>query len=273
MNLSERGIAEIISHEGIVPFRYRDSVGVDTFGVGHTASAGPPDPREMKYGDEHPLEYVIDVFRRDIRKFEARVNRHVKAALKQHEFDALVSFDFNTGRIHNATLTKRLNDGNTVAAIKEFDRWVHPPEIRHRRMAEKDLFATARYSNTGRAMVFPADDRGRVMFQAGKRIDISGVVSSVKQANEADGRADRARNATAGSAAGAGAAGFGEEWSVALGDGTLYAVAAVLVALGGILAWRWWSSRREAKRLTGEAAGEIVNALEESGDKSKEGKP
>ncbi|TDR87059.1 lysozyme, partial [Enterovirga rhinocerotis] len=44
MNVSARGLAEIVSHEGIVTRRYKDSVGVWTIGVGHTKAAGAPDP-------------------------------------------------------------------------------------------------------------------------------------------------------------------------------------------------------------------------------------
>ena len=47
MRLSDKGIVEIAEHEGIVPAPYRDSVGVVTFGVGHTAAAGVLDPAEM----------------------------------------------------------------------------------------------------------------------------------------------------------------------------------------------------------------------------------
>ena len=38
--VSTRGLVEIASHEGIVPMPYFDSVGVLTFGIGHTRSAG-----------------------------------------------------------------------------------------------------------------------------------------------------------------------------------------------------------------------------------------
>ena len=50
MKMSDRGRAELAGHEGIVPGPYLDSVGVWTFGVGHTANAGAPDPRAMPRG-------------------------------------------------------------------------------------------------------------------------------------------------------------------------------------------------------------------------------
>ena len=40
MRTSDLGIIALLGHEGIVPGPYYDSVGVLTYGVGHTASAG-----------------------------------------------------------------------------------------------------------------------------------------------------------------------------------------------------------------------------------------
>ncbi|MEP2947392.1 MAG: hypothetical protein ABJN11_14115 [Lentilitoribacter sp.] len=48
MKTSERGLAEIASHEGIVMSKYKDSVGVWTIGIGHTKNAGAPDPEKLK---------------------------------------------------------------------------------------------------------------------------------------------------------------------------------------------------------------------------------
>lgn len=47
-------------------------------------------------------------------------NEAVTVRLEQHEFDALVSFDFNTGGIYRANLTKQLNTGNRVKAAQSF---------------------------------------------------------------------------------------------------------------------------------------------------------
>jgi lysozyme len=54
MKVSTRGLAEIASHEGIVTSRYKDSVGVWTLGIGHTASAGSPDPENKQARIHHP---------------------------------------------------------------------------------------------------------------------------------------------------------------------------------------------------------------------------
>lgn len=121
---------------------YRDSVGVWTFGIGHTASAGAPDPAKMPRGEARPITEVMQVFSRDLKRFEDRVNDAVKVPLKQHEFDSLVSFDFNTGGIHRARLTKLLNEGRRVEAADAFMGWSKPKEIILRREKEMHLFHT-----------------------------------------------------------------------------------------------------------------------------------
>lgn len=149
MKTSDRGIYAIALHEGIVPAPYLDSVGVLTWGIGHTASAGAPNPADKPRGNPENLEAVLpevfEVFRRDLAKFEARVNRAVKVPLKQYEFDALVSFDFNTGGIGRAKLTEYLNNGDRGSAARGFMGWLRPPEIRSRRESEMRLFRDGYY--------------------------------------------------------------------------------------------------------------------------------
>lgn len=153
-------MAEIAGHEGIVLSPYRDSVGVWTVFVGHTAAAGPPDPVTLPRGVEQPLAAAIETFRRDLAAVEARVAKSVSVPLRQHEFDALVSFDFNTGGIFRARLTKLLNAGDRARAAAAFDGWRKPPEIAGRREAEKRLFRDGADSHSGRASLYPGT-RGR----------------------------------------------------------------------------------------------------------------
>lgn len=151
MRLSDKGLLEICEHEGIVPAPYRDSVGVWTYGVGHTAAAGGVDPETMPRGMPANMDAAIDealrVFREDVRKYERRVNEAVKVDLDQHQFDALVSFDFNTGGIHRAKLTEAINRGDMTGG--GFMGWLRPPEIRKRRTAEMRLFQTGDYDANG----------------------------------------------------------------------------------------------------------------------------
>ena len=166
MKTSDKGILEIAEHEGVVPAPYRDSVGVWTFGIGHTAAAGGLDPREMNSAMPADVDAAvmraIDVFRQDLTKYEARVNAAIKVPLKQHEFDALVSFDFNTGGIHRAQLTKAINRGDKDAA-RHFMGWLRPAEIYNRRKAEMRLFQTGDYDHNGDSIpVWRTDGKGNL---------------------------------------------------------------------------------------------------------------
>lgn len=171
------GLAEIAGHEGIVPYPYRDSVGVWTFGIGHTAAAGTPDPALLPRGEAKPLRAVFEVFANDIARYEERVRNVVKVPLKQHQFDALVSFDFNTGGIHRAKLTRKLNDGDLAGAAAAFDGWHRPPEIVGRRNAEKALFRDGRYANSGMATVFRADASGQVQWGSRERVNVRALLA------------------------------------------------------------------------------------------------
>lgn len=166
MKVSDKGLLEIAEHEGIVPAPYLDSVGVWTFGVGHTAAAGGANPAKMPKGMpanvDAAISEAIAVFREDLPRYEKRVNSAIKVALKQHEFDALVSFDYNTGGIYKATLTKRINAGDPKAA-ESFMGWLKPPEIRGRRTAEMRLFQTGNYDANGDDIpVWKVDANGKL---------------------------------------------------------------------------------------------------------------
>ncbi|WP_282026869.1 lysozyme [Limimaricola cinnabarinus] len=166
MKISNRGLLEIAEHEGIVPAPYYDSAGVLTFGIGHTKAAGGIDPAGMRRGMPADLDEAIDraiaVFRADVPKYERRVNDAITAPLEQHEFDALVSFDFNTGGIHRAQLTKAIN-ARQEDASRHFFGWLKPPEIRKRRTAEKNLFDTGNYDGNGSTIpVWKVDASGKL---------------------------------------------------------------------------------------------------------------
>lgn len=283
MQTSPQGIAELISHEAIVPYRYRDSVRVDTFGVGHTASAGAPDPRQMPFAKEYPLSKVVNVFRSDLRKFERRVNNAVKVKVSQHEYDALVSFDFNTGGVDRAALTRSLNAGQKAAAAEQFMNWSKPPEIIPRRRAEQRLFREGAYASGGRANVYPADGAGRVLWSRGRRIDLQQAVPQIFAANAADHRADKDRNkAVTTGAAGGGAEAAGNvpadvpippdmPVDPAMLQLFLMVAGAGLLVAAVFFAFRWWQGRRVAKARDEDAAREIEAAIA-AGELVKEGK-
>jgi lysozyme len=166
MKISKRGLLEIAEHEGIVPGPYLDSRGIWTWGIGHTSAAGDPDPEAMTRGMPDDIDTAIitalKLFNRDLDTYERRVNSAITVAIKQHQFDALVSFDFNTGGIFRARLTQRINAGDPDAA-DSFMGWLKPPEIRSRRVDEMRLFQTGDYSANGDAIkVWRVDENGHL---------------------------------------------------------------------------------------------------------------
>ena len=167
MQMTDRGLLALVRHEGIVPGPYRDVKQVWTFGIGHTTAAGLPDPATMPRGMPADLDARIreafGVSRADLARYEDAVLRAVKVPLKPHEFDALVSFHYNTGGIAKAALTRHLNAGDRAAAAAAFMGWLKPAAIQARREAERDLFATGRYP-AGTIPVWSVDRNGRVDF-------------------------------------------------------------------------------------------------------------
>lgn len=188
MKMSTAGLVALIGHEGIVLSRYKDSVGVWTIGVGHTEAAGGINPET--FTGTLTMRQAMDMLRVDIAKYEAAVNAAVKVPLKQHEFDALVSFHYNTGAIKTATLTKTLNKGDKAGAAKQFMNWTKPPEIKKRREAERDLFLTGKYP-APYAMLYPATASGKVEWSKGKRVNVLELLATSGAADPAPSTASR----------------------------------------------------------------------------------
>lgn len=182
MRTSPQGIAAIAAHEGFVPGPYWDSVNVLTIYVGHTAAAGAPVPAALPMGMPSDLDAAIAegmrVFARDLAKYEAAVSAAIKVPVAQHEFDAAVSFHYNTGAIGRATWVAALNRGDRAAAAAGFMNWLHPPEIQGRRAAEQALFAKGFYPNKPMT-VWRVDATGRVIWKPAATIPALAVAKMV----------------------------------------------------------------------------------------------
>jgi len=122
MRLGSNGEALIKSYEKLRLVAYRDSKGVLTIGWGHTGAAGE---LQVTPGLRITEEEADRQFAEDIRKFESIVSRCVKVQLSQNQFDALVSFEFNTGELVKSTLLKKLNAGRMREIPSEFMKWTH----------------------------------------------------------------------------------------------------------------------------------------------------
>lgn len=89
-------------------------------------------------------------------RLEADVARHAAEVAKalggapttQGQFDALVSFHYNTGAIARATLTRRHRDGDNAGVVEEFARWNRAggrvlKGLVRRRQVEAQVYASA----------------------------------------------------------------------------------------------------------------------------------
>lgn len=139
MNISDRGLELIRSHEGLRLEAYRDSVGVWTIGFGHI--------KGVKEGDTCTEEQADAWLAEDVKIAELCIEANVTVPLTQGEFDALGSFIFNLGcrAFKNSTLLKKLLDSDFEGARAEFARWNHAggkvlAGLTSRRQAEADRF-------------------------------------------------------------------------------------------------------------------------------------
>ena len=82
----------------------------------------------------------------DLKKVEAEVNKLVKVSINQNQFDALVSFQFNTGGLGRSQVLAKLNKGDYKGAADAFLNWTrangNPTLLLPRRQRERALFLT-----------------------------------------------------------------------------------------------------------------------------------
>lgn len=170
MRMSPLGMISLLQKEGIVVAPYRDSVGVWTWGAGHTAAAGF-DPATMDKAMPSNVDGVVfealDVFREDVVKYETAVNNAVTVPLTQYQFDALVSWHYNTGAVGRASLIKKLNAGDYTGAATGLMDWRKPKEIIPRRKAEQLLFRKSEYGSL-QVPIYGTNGKGKI----GKRISV-----------------------------------------------------------------------------------------------------
>lgn len=142
MKTSRAGLDLIKTFEGCRLEAYGDVAGVLTLGFGHT---GP----DVHAGMEITQEQADILLAQDLEEAEEVVGRLTRSVtLNQNQFDALISFEFNTGALAHSTLLKQILMHNFDGAAKEFVRWDHAggvevPGLFRRRSAEQALFRKA----------------------------------------------------------------------------------------------------------------------------------
>jgi lysozyme len=139
------GIALIKRFEGCTLTAYPDPASGGepwTIGWGTTRIGGEP----VRPGITISQAQADDLLRADLERYAAEVSAAIgDAPTSQAQFDALVSFHYNTGAIRRATLTRRHIAGDGAGAAREFARWVRAggrvlPGLARRRAAEAALY-------------------------------------------------------------------------------------------------------------------------------------
>lgn len=140
MKTSQQGINLIKSFEGFSSKAYRCPAGVLTIGYGHTGN--------VNEGDEITEQEAEGLLRSDLSKFERDIESCVRVPLKQHQFDALVSFVYNVGigNFQDSTMFIKINRNPDDASIAdEFYKWKYAagrflPGLVERRKKEAELY-------------------------------------------------------------------------------------------------------------------------------------
>jgi lysozyme len=155
MKTSTKGINLITHFEGLFLKSYLCPAGVWTIGYGHTGLTHQDGT--VKRGRVITKEEAVNLLAHDLQAFENMVQGLLKVPVNQSQFDALVSFHFNTGSLGKSTLLKRINQGEHLtkngdkAVSMEFFKWTkaRDPKTRQlrtlkglerRRRAEAQLF-------------------------------------------------------------------------------------------------------------------------------------
>ncbi len=120
-----------------------DSLGrVWEIGFGHTSAAGLP---RVQPHSKITAEEADAILASDLAAVEADVNHHVKVDINQNQFDALVSFDFNTGALNRSNVLRAVNSNHLEAVAHDLKAWSHAggkfvQGLYNRRVAEGRLF-------------------------------------------------------------------------------------------------------------------------------------
>lgn len=120
MKTSDKGVAFIAAHEGIVTRAYRDVAGVWTIGVGHANTSGQAP--KVTAGMVITRDEAMQILASDLPTYERRTDKAMPGA-GQAAFDGGVSFDFNTGAIHKASWAAQWRAGGFAASRSALMLW------------------------------------------------------------------------------------------------------------------------------------------------------
>jgi lysozyme len=146
VNVSKAAIALIKHHEGVRNRPYRCPANLYTVGVGHLIGDGKSLPES--WNRTFSQEEIDGLLKSDLRRFELGVHKMLpNVPLRQHEFDAIISFCFNLGLgcFQRSTIRQALLRGDKKAAMESLVKYCRAGGkilrgLQIRRLDEKALF-------------------------------------------------------------------------------------------------------------------------------------
>ena len=133
-------------HEGVRSKPYRCPAGLWTVGVGHLIGDGKSLPPE--WNRTFTQAEIDAILKRDLSRFESGILRMLpKVRLKQHEFDAILSFCFNLGIgcFQRSTIRQAILRDDKEAAMESLVKYCKAggkvlKGLQNRRLDERKLF-------------------------------------------------------------------------------------------------------------------------------------
>lgn len=146
MKASKEAIKLIRHHEGVRNKPYKCPAGLFTVGVGHLIGDGKTLPSE--WNRTFTNEEIDGILKSDLSRFELGISKMLpNVQLKQHEFDALVSFCFNLGLgcFQRSTIRQALLRGDKEQAMESLMKYCRAGGkilrgLENRRKDERRLF-------------------------------------------------------------------------------------------------------------------------------------
>lgn len=142
MSISDAGVDAIKFYEGLslVACKALPTEKYFTIGYGHYGS-------DVKQGQTITKQGAFELLNSDLKSYVVGVNKALKVAVTQNQFDALVSFAYNCGiyGLQNSDLISYLNKGEVFKAAAEFPHWRNSggaiiAGLQNRRARELKLF-------------------------------------------------------------------------------------------------------------------------------------
>ena len=146
MKVSDKLIKLLRHHEGVRNKPYQCPAKLWTVGIGHLIGDGKTLPPE--WNKTFTNEEIDAILKRDLNRFELGLHKMLpNVRLRQHEFDALVSFCFNLGLgcFQRSTIRQALLRGDKEAAMESLVKYCRAggkilKGLQNRRLDERKLF-------------------------------------------------------------------------------------------------------------------------------------